>query len=249
MLEIDDITVRFGGVIAVDGVSLQVPDGSTLGLVGPNGSGKSTLLNALTGVVAATGSASLDGRVLPLGRPRRTRRAGLARTFQTPQNFEELSCIDNVLLADGDRAHTGLAGAWLVRPLMWRRERERWQRAVDMLALVGLADAAELPASLLSYGQQRMLELARSLVGEPQILLLDEPSAGLNAVETQQLSRILVEVRARGVALVIVDHKIDFIDSLCDTIVVLQLGRVVAAGPPESVWKDPLVVEAYLGTT
>jgi branched-chain amino acid transport system ATP-binding protein len=240
MLEINDITVRFGGVIAVDGVSLQVADGSTLGLVGPNGSGKSTLLNALTGVVPATGTAALDGRQLPLGRPRRTRRAGLARTFQTPQNFEELSCIDNVLLADGDR---------LVRPLMWRSERQRWQRALDMLGLVGLADAAELPASLLSYGQQRMLELARSLVGEPQILLLDEPSAGLNAVETEDLSRILGEVRGRGIALVVVDHKIDFIDSLCDTIVVLQLGRVVAAGPPESVWKDPLVVEAYLGTT
>jgi len=249
MLEVNDITVRFGGVIAVDGVSLHVADGSTLGLVGPNGSGKSTLLNALTGVVPATGSAALDGRQLPLGRPRRTRRAGLARTFQTPQNFEELSCIDNVLLADGDRAYTGLTGAWLVRPLMWRRERQRWQRAVDMLHLVGLADSAEQPASLLSYGQQRMLELARSLVGDPQILLLDEPSAGLNAVETHELSRILREVRERGIALVIVDHKIDFIDSLCDTIVVLQLGRVVAAGPPETVWKDPLVVEAYLGTT
>ena len=249
MLEINDITVRFGGVIAVDGVSLEVADGSTLGLVGPNGSGKSTLLNALTGVVPATGTAALDGRRLPLGRPRRTRRAGLARTFQTPQNFEELSCIDNVLLADGDRAYTGLAGAWLVRPLMWRSERQRWQRALEMLRLVGLVEAAELPASLLSYGQQRMLELARSLVGDPQILLLDEPSAGLNAVETEELSRILGEVRGRGVALVIVDHKIDFIDSLCDTIVVLQLGRVVAAGPPETVWKDPLVVEAYLGTT
>ena len=249
MLEINDITVRFGGVIAVDGVSLEVADGSTLGLVGPNGSGKSTLLNALTGVVPATGTAALDGRPLPLGRPRRTRRAGLARTFQTPQNFEELSCIDNVLLADGDRAYTGLTGAWLVRPLMWRRERDRWQRALEMLELVGLAEHAEQPASLLSYGQQRMLELARSLVGDPQILLLDEPSAGLNAVETHELSRILREVRERGIALVIVDHKIDFIDSLCDTIVVLQLGRVVAAGPPESVWKDPLVVEAYLGTT
>jgi len=249
MLEVSDITVRFGGVIAVDGVSLRVADGSTLGLVGPNGSGKSTLLNALTGVVPATGSAALDGSKLPLGRPRRTRRAGLARTFQTPQNFEELSCIDNVLLADGDRAYTGLTGAWLVRPLMWRRERDRWQRALEMLELVGLAEHAEQPASLLSYGQQRMLELARSLVGDPQILLLDEPSAGLNAVETQELSRILGEVRGRGIALVIVDHKIDFIDSLCDTIVVLQLGRVVATGPPESVWKDPLVVEAYLGTT
>jgi branched-chain amino acid transport system ATP-binding protein len=247
MLDIQDITVRFGGVTAVDGVSLQVPDGSTLGLVGPNGSGKSTLLNALTGVVTASGRAVLDGAELPLGRPRRTRRAGLARTFQQPQNFEELSCIDNVLLADGDRRLTGLTGAWFARFAMWRNERVRWQRAVEMLALVGLADSAERPASLLSYGQQRMLELARSLVGNPKILLLDEPSAGLNAVETGELSRILSEVRSRGVALVIVDHKIDFIDSLCDTIVVLQLGRVVASGPPAEVWKNPVVVEAYLG--
>ena len=249
MLEIDNIAVRFGGVLAVDGVSLEIADGSTLGLVGPNGSGKSTLLNALTGVVSASGRAVLDGRVLPLGHPRRIRRAGLARTFQTPQNFDELSCIDNVLLADGDRRFTGLTGAWLARPLMWRTERLRWQRALDMLRLVGLADSAERQASLLSYGQQRMLELARSLVGQPQILMLDEPSAGLNAVETQELARILISIRAQGVALLIVDHKIDFIDSLCDTIVVLQLGRVVASGAPDVVWKDPLVVEAYLGTT
>jgi ABC-type branched-subunit amino acid transport system ATPase component len=247
MLELFEISVRFGGVRAVDDVSFQVPDGATLGLVGPNGSGKSTLLNALTGVVSATGRAALDGEDLPLGRPRRTRRAGVARTFQTPQNFDELSCIDNVLLADGDRRLTGLMGAWFTRVAMWRHEHRRWEPAIDALELVGLAGAAERPASLLSYGQQRMLELARSIVGAPQVLLLDEPSAGLNAVETAELARILGVVRERGVSLVIVDHKIDFIDSLCDTIVVLQLGRVVASGPPAEVWQNPLVVEAYLG--
>ncbi|MEO6125145.1 MAG: ABC transporter ATP-binding protein [Ilumatobacteraceae bacterium] len=247
MLSANGITVRFGGVVAVDNVSFDVPDGTTLGLIGPNGSGKSTFLNALTGVVPSTGTASLDGRRLPLGKPRSTRRAGLARTFQTPQNFGELSCIENVLLADSDRRFTGLTGAWLARPSMWRSERARWKRALDHLELVGLGAHAEQPASLLSYGQQRMLELARSLVGTPSILLLDEPSAGLNATETAELGRILLDVRDRGLALLIVDHKIDFIDSLCDTIVVLQLGRVVASGAPSEVWKDPVVVEAYLG--
>lgn len=247
MLRAEDIAVRFGGVRAVDGVSLEVPDGVAVGLVGPNGSGKSTFLNALTGVVPATGQVTVDGTAVPLGKPRVVRGRGIARTFQTPQNFAELSCIENVLLADADRRFTGLAGAWFARPAMWRRERARWERAMAALDRVGLAALAERDAGLLSYGQQRLLELARSLVGQPRILLLDEPSAGLNAAETEQLGAILADVNAGGTSLLVVDHKIDFIDSLCSHIVVLQLGQVVAAGPPATVWKDPVVIEAYLG--
>jgi zinc/manganese transport system ATP-binding protein len=241
MLEVHDVTVRFGGVVAVDHVSLSVADGSTLGLVGPNGSGKSTLLNALTGVVTATGRATLDGRQLPLGKPRRTRRAGLARTFQHPQNFEELSCIDNVLLADGDRRYTGLTGAWIARPAMWKSERTRWRRALEMLDLVGLGDAAEKPASLLSYGQQRMLELARSLVGDPQILLLDEPLDSLDLPNQASVARLVGQLcRDRGVAVVMVAHDVNPILPYLDQVTYLAPAGTATGTPAEVITTSTL---------
>ncbi|HQV58080.1 MAG TPA: ABC transporter ATP-binding protein [Ilumatobacteraceae bacterium] len=247
MLRAHEVSVHFGGVRAVDRVSLDVPDGAAVGLVGPNGSGKSTFLNALTGVVPATGRVEIDGHTLPFGKPRAIRQCGLARTFQTPQNFTELSCIENVLLSDSDRRLTGLGGSWVLRPAMWRHERQRWKRAIETLDRVGLAPLAEHSSAGLSYGQQRLLELARGLIGEPSLLMLDEPSAGLNATETVRLAEILKQVHAQGTSLLVVDHKIDFIDSLCDQIVVLQLGQVIASGSPDAVWRDPQVVEAYLG--
>jgi ABC-type branched-subunit amino acid transport system ATPase component len=247
MLRTRGISVAFGAVRAVDGIDLDVGDGEALGMVGPNGSGKSTFLNAVTGVVRASGALTVADRPVPLGRPQAIRRAGVVRTFQTPQTFTELTCIENVLLADADRRATGLVGAWVGRPPMWRRERRRWARAVAALDRVGLADRAEDEAGLLSYGQQRLLELARSLVGEPRVLLADEPSAGLNAAETDTLATLLRELHAEGLALLVVDHKIDFIDSVSTRIVVLQLGRVIAEGPPAEVWQHADVVDAYLG--
>jgi len=247
MLRAEDIAVAFGAVRAVDGVDLVVGDGEAVGMVGPNGSGKSTLLNALTGVVRASGGLTVDGRRVPLSRPQAVRRAGVARTFQTPQTFAELTCIENVLLADADRRATGLAGAWVARGPMLRRERVRWSRAVAALDRVGLADRAEDEAGLLSYGQQRLLELARSLVGEPRVLLADEPSAGLNAAETATLGRLLRDLHAGGLSLLVVDHKIDFIESVSTRVVVLQLGRVIAEGPAAEVWRNAEVVAAYLG--
>jgi ABC-type branched-subunit amino acid transport system ATPase component/ABC-type branched-subunit amino acid transport system permease subunit len=247
MLEAEEIRVRFGGVVAVDGVDLTLQAHEILGLVGPNGSGKTTFLNALTGVVPASGSLRVAGRRVRLGRPGRARGRGVLRTFQTPQTYEHVSCIEDVLLSTSDRRLTGIAAAWLLRPFMLRRERDRWDRATRALERVGLADLAEQPAARLAYGQRRLLELARALAGEPRIVLLDEPSAGLNAAETEQLARHLERVRADGVTILLVDHKLDFVTSLCDRIAVFELGRLVAVGRADDVFSDERVVDAYLG--
>jgi branched-chain amino acid transport system ATP-binding protein len=247
MLRAEEISVAFGGVRAVSSVSLELREDELLGLVGPNGSGKTTFLNAVCGVVAAKGSLTVDGAPVRLGRPRAAWRAGIARVFQAPQTFEALSCLENVLLSSSDTLYRGLTGAWLVRPLMWREERRRWARAMQALELVGLPHLATAPAAMLTYGQRRLLELARALAGDPKVLLLDEPSAGLNDAETAALGDRLTDVRSTGVALLLVDHKVDFIDLLCDRIVVLELGQVIAEGPPQEVWRDRRVMSAYLG--
>src|SRR5690606_27979696 len=180
----------------------------------------------------ARGSLEVAGRRVPLGRPGAIRRAGLARTFQSPQTFRELTCIENVLLADRDRHATGLAGAWLGRRAMWRRERRRWARALAALDGVGLPGGAEEPAGMLPYGQQRMLGLARARAGEPAVLVADEPSAGLDDTETAELARLLGDLPARGVSLLVVDHKLDLGEQGAGRGGVLQLGRGAAAGPP-----------------
>lgn len=247
VLDVADVAVSYGGVRAVAGVSFQIPRGRIHGLIGPNGSGKSTLLNALTGLVSARGSAAVNGVPLRFGNPRAIRELGVLRAFQTAQTFGELTCLENVALADPDRSLTGLWGSWGRRRAMLRREHVRWTNAATQLDRVGLADSWDMQASLLPYGRQRLLELARCLAGDPTLLLLDEPSAGLNATETEELAVLLDAVRHDGVTILLVDHKVDFIDRLSDRIVVLELGAVIADGPPDAVWSDPAVVDAYLG--
>jgi ABC-type branched-subunit amino acid transport system ATPase component/ABC-type branched-subunit amino acid transport system permease subunit len=241
------VRVSFGGVRAVDGVDLEVGSGEVLGLIGPNGSGKSTVLNAITGVVPAEGALEVGGRPVPLGRPQRSRRAGLARTYQTPQTFTALTCLENVLLGVPGRRRTGVATSVLARPLVLADERARWDQAQAALVEVGLPAHAERPAAGLPYRDQRLLELARALVGQPRVLLLDEPSAGLNAAETDELCELLAGLRTGGMSLVVVDHKIDFITALCDRVVVLELGRLIAEGDPHAIWQDQRVVDVYLG--
>jgi branched-chain amino acid transport system permease protein len=249
VLEAKDLSVSFGGVRAVDEVSLTLHEGEILGIIGPNGCGKSTTLNAITGVVPATGRLEVGGSVVPLRKPSATVAAGVRRTYQTPQRYLELSCIDNVLLSTTDRRLTGVLASIVLRPVMLRRERARWRHAAEALDRVGLLDLAEEPAGSLSYGGQRMLELARTIAGNPKVVLLDEPSAGLNDAETEQLAGQLRLLRQQGVSLAVVDHKIDFISQLCDRVVVLELGRLVAEGDPHGIWDDERVQNAYLGVT
>ena len=239
--------VSFGAVHACRDVDLEAAPGVITGLVGPNGSGKSTLLNALTGVVPATGTVHVGDRSVALGRPATSRRAGILRTHQTPHNYAELSCLDNACLAMLDPASRTVLGALFRRRQVGRHERRRWELAAAALERVGLGHLAEVPAAALTYGQARLLELARSLAGDPAVLLMDEPSAGLNAAETDGLAELLESVRADGITMVLVDHKVDFLDRLCGRIVVLDQGAVIASGSPAEVWADQRVVDAYLG--
>lgn len=248
-LDARHVSVRFGGVLACDGIDLRLDPGEVVGLTGPNGSGKSTFLNAVSGLVDASGEIRVNGDPLPLGAPAHVARRGVARTFQTAQTWTALSCLENVLLGARDHRHHGLAGALLQRSRMLRVERDRWREAAGALERCGLGDQARRPAAALTYGQRRMLELARTIVGHPEILLLDEPAAGLNEEETAFLAQALAALGADGTSILVVDHKIDFLDRLCDRIVVLSLGKVIADAAPEEVWQDEGVIDAYLGSS
>ncbi|MGW5385726.1 ABC transporter ATP-binding protein [Nocardia sp. NPDC003963] len=248
-LEVRNLSVRFGGVTAVSDVSFDIATGEVVGLVGPNGSGKTTVLNALTGVVAARGTLSAGGRRVKLFRPSHSRRARMIRVFQSPNLCTELSCVENVMLGSADSAGRDLAAAWVRRPTMWRHESDRMTDALRQLRRVGLSGSETRTAGDLTYGEQRLLELARALAAAPRTLMLDEPSAGLNDAETRDLHDLLVQIRGEGTTLLVVDHKIDFIDSLCDRVLVLESGRLIAQGTPAEVWSDDRVMDAYLGVT
>jgi branched-chain amino acid transport system ATP-binding protein len=246
LLQADRISVSFGGVRGVDDVSATCEAGELLGIIGPNG--KTTFLNALTGVVAAKGTLRVEGRSVALGHPTRAYDAGLLRMFQAPQMFPSFTVLENVLVSSRDHRAAGFFGCWGFRPGMWRHERSRWTAGHAALERVGLDQLADEPATSLSYGNQRLVELARALVAVPKVLMLDEPSAGLNDAETDNLAELIRAMQRDGLGILLVDHKIDFIDQLCDRVVVLELGTKIAEGPPAEIWADARVMDAYLGT-
>jgi len=247
LLDFRDVTVRFGALAAVDRISMTVNTGEVVGLIGPNGSGKTTFLNALSGLVPAKGRVTVHGHAVHLGREGAIVKHRVFRTYQTPQIDGGLTCLENVLVASPDARLRGFVGSWLRRRGMWRLDRDRWRQASEALSLVGLLDKANVLGGGLSYGERRHLEIARALVAKPELLLMDEPAAGLSSVETHRLAELLKEVAADGISLLLIEHKITFIESLCQRIIVLELGRPIASGTPAEVWKDPAVARAYLG--
>ena len=243
------VSMAFGGLVALDDATLTVPDRSIIGLIGPNGAGKTTLFNCLTGLYAPTaGRVLLDGRPL-VADPAQAARHGVARTFQNIRLFSGMSALDNVLVGRHTRIKQGLLSALLHGPGFRRSEAQAIERARAELAFVGLDPEGGAPASSLAYGDQRRLEIARALAGDPAVLMLDEPTAGMNGTETAEIRTLIGAIRDRGIAVVVIEHDTKFIFSLCDHVYVLVRGRMLVDGPPETVRTDPRVIEAYLGTT
>jgi len=247
LLEVEGLTKRFGGVTAVDGVSLTVHAGEIVGLIGPNGAGKTTTFNMVTGVVTPTGGTiRLAGREVQ-GRPSHViAAAGATRTFQNLQIFRSMTVVQNVMVGRHLRSRAGVLRAALSLPAR-SEERAIEASARGLVELLGLAEVADQPAADLPFGTQRLVEIARALAAEPDLLLLDEPMAGLSAAERRRLVGLLRRLRAGGTAIVIVEHDVDAVLALADRVAVLDDGRLCAFGDPETVRRDPAVIAAYLG--
>jgi branched-chain amino acid transport system ATP-binding protein len=248
LLEIAGLTVSFGGLQALDDVSLAVRPGEVLGLIGPNGAGKTTLFNVVCGFLRpAAGEVRWQGRPLRRHRPAALTRLGIARTLQSLGLFGHLTVIENVMVGASRHARAGFASGLLALPRSDRDERALRERALSQLDDLGIADVAERPCGQLPYGVQKRVALARALAAEPRLLLLDEPASGLSAEEIAELGR-LVRGLADRTSVMLVEHHMDLVMEVCDSVVVLDFGKVVATGPPDRVRSDPAVIEAYLGT-
>ncbi len=247
LLRVEGLSLYFGGLAALDDVSFTT-GGGICGLIGPNGAGKTTLLNVVSGVLSPSrGRIAIDDRPTAGLPPHRLAALGVARTFQNVRLFGELSVLDNVRLGYHLHQHGTLLETVLRLPRARREERQSAAAALALLDRLGLAHLARAEASALAYGDQRRVEIARALALEPRLLLLDEPAAGLNAAETEQLGQFLGTLRAEGRTLLLVEHDMDLIMRVCDQIVVLNFGRKIAEGPPDAVRHDRRVIDAYLG--
>ena len=249
-LELRAVSLRFGGLQALDGVDLQVREGEIRGIIGPNGAGKSTLLNVICGVHQPdSGEILLSGERISGRPPAEIAGRGLARTFQTSQMFKGMTVLESVLTGLHARLRAKPWSAMLSLKSVREEERKAAADAMGLLQFIGFADLADRESSGLSFGQQRLIEIARALVSEPRILLLDEPAVGLSAVRVKELDTLLRRIREeRGVTIVMIEHVVNLVMGVCDFVTVMSSGKPIADGTPDLVASDPGVIEAYLGT-
>ena len=248
LLQADNVTMRFGGLTAVNKVSMTVNEGEILGLIGPNGAGKTTFFNCLTGLYKPTeGQVRLSGIELP-PKPRAVVKAGMARTFQNIRLFANMTALENVMVGRYCRTSSGAITSILHGPKFRREEAETRARAQELLDFVGLGQYTEHLARNMPYGTQRRLEIARALATDPKLVLLDEPTAGMNPLETRQASDLIFKIRDTGLAVVVIEHDMRFIFNLCDRVLCLVHGEALIVGTPDEVQSDPRVIEAYIGT-
>ncbi|WP_236006901.1 ABC transporter ATP-binding protein [Nakamurella leprariae] len=248
LLEMRDVTMRFGGLVALDSVSFSIRRGEILGLIGPNGAGKTTCFNAMTGVYRPSdGQVVFDGE--PLGKLKRNQitRRGIARTFQNIRLFSEMTALENVVVGTDARHRTSVPGATFRTPRHRREEHDAIERAMALLEFVGVGARATEKARNLPYGDQRRLEIARALATEPKLLCLDEPAAGFNPAEKAALMDLIRKIRADGYTVLLIEHDMRLVMGVTDRIVVLEFGKKIAEGQPAEIRENPAVIAAYLG--
>ena len=249
LLVAKDISISFGALKAVDSFNLEINSGELIGLIGPNGAGKTTVFNILTGVYnASSGEYTLDGENVIKTSTSALVKKGLARTFQNIRLFKYLSVLDNVVAAYNFRMRYGILSGMLRFPNFWREEKEAKEKAMALLKIFDLDKYANMHAGNLPYGEQRKLEIARAMATEPKILLLDEPAAGMNPKETEDLMNTIKLIRDKfGIAILLIEHDMKLVLGICERLVVLNYGQILASGDPKEVINNPQVVEAYLG--
>lgn len=248
LLSIKNLTKKFGGLLAVNDVSFDVDQGQILGLIGPNGAGKTTVFNLISGnYVPNDGQVIFDGQNIVGLKTNKIVSLGIARTFQTIRLFKNLSVLENVLAGCHCRMRSGIFSSMLRLPFQRKEEKMALGRAIKELEFVGLSEFMDHKAMNLSYGNQRLLEIARALASSPKIVVLDEPAGGMNDYETQQLVGLIEKMQDRGLTVLLIEHDMNLVMRICEDIVVLEYGAKIAQGTPEEITQNKRVIEAYLG--